>query len=173
MHVTGPTGGADRFAHDVIRTALMKWLWPSRNPGSNVLPARSIIVVPGPRVARTSVAVPTARIRPPAIASASAEGEASLIVMMSPLVKMVSAMLIAVTLRLRAGVELLRVIEAVPHAVCAFRYDRRHYAPRSPPRGREPGAQDGDGCGSPSSRLAAVLDRPQGRRAHIGGVVER
>src|SRR5262249_31879375 len=65
--------------------------WPSTNPGIIVLPFRLTTSVEEPRWRITSSRAPTAGIVPSLTATASADGCASLTVMITPLVYMVSA----------------------------------------------------------------------------------
>ena len=68
-----------------------EWKWLSASPGTTVRPPRSITRVAAVSCARTSASVPTARIRPSAMATARARGCASSTVMTLPLTRIVSA----------------------------------------------------------------------------------
>jgi hypothetical protein len=79
-----PTGGLDTLIQFAMATAMLKWLWPSMNPGTSVRPSRSTTTVCGPRCRSTSAADPTALIFPSLTATASAVGFASSMVSTGP-----------------------------------------------------------------------------------------
>ena len=81
-----------RFSSSCAPPMPVKWPWLSMNPGMASCPCRSITFVDGPDESRLiSAAVPSASIRSPLTAIASASGRASSTVTMRPLVRTRSA----------------------------------------------------------------------------------
>ncbi len=72
VSVTLPSGGARRLALRAWGPPIITWPWASTKPGRRTRPPRSIIPALGPRWRITSARLPTARIRRPAAAIASA-----------------------------------------------------------------------------------------------------
>ena len=95
MLVTGPAGTPETLAHVTICGALAKWPWASMNDGIRTS-ARRVrrSRCPRPRVDMTSASSPTARMRPPPMATASTRGRASSIVRIVPPRKIRSALVV-------------------------------------------------------------------------------
>ena len=68
------------------------WMWASMNPGSTVLPVRSITFTPGPMNVSTSRLLPTPTMRPSLIATACARGRLRSMVMTLAFLITVSAL---------------------------------------------------------------------------------